>query len=225
MFMKNILSSLIFTCIAFVSFSQDSLKVITYKPVAKSFTAEVNFNPFSSSPISINYLRFRTFVTERQAFRMGFSIGLRNQKAIENVTQSSFEISLRPGYEWHFVGTERLSPYVGLDADLTIKSSSFSDDRDAATRGSVRSISGAWDTNGTERGFTRFGANFLIGADYYLIKHLYLGLEIGYGFQVSNSADISVTPFSGSSPQPNKGGSTFQLGSNFNSSLRLGFVF
>jgi hypothetical protein len=65
----------------------------------------------------------------------------------------------------------------------------------------------------------------LIGADYYLIKHLYLGLEIGYGFQVSNSADISVTPFSGSSPQPNKGGSTFQLGSNFNSSLRLGFVF
>jgi len=223
--MKKSLATSVFVLFVFVGFSQDSLKTLSYKPNAKSFTAEVNFNPFSSSPISINYLRFRTFVNERQAFRFGVSIGLRNQKAIENVTQSSFEISLRPGYEWHFAGTERLSPFVGLDADVTIKSSSFSDDRDPGTRGVIKSVSGAWDPNGTERGFTRFGANFLMGADYYIVKRLYLGLEIGYGFQLVNSSDISVTPVSGTPPQPNKGGSTFQLGSNFNSSLRLGFVF
>lgn len=196
-----------------------------YKARAKNLTAEVNFNPFSSAPISINYLRLRTFVNNRQAFRLGFSVSARNQKQIENVTQSSFEISLRPGYEWHFAGTDKLSPYVGIDADVTIKSSSFSDDRDPSTRGSIKSISGAWDTNGTERGFTRFGANFLIGADYYVIRHLYLGLEIGYGFQLVNASDISITPVSGTAPLPNKGGSTFQLGPNFNSSLRLGFVF
>jgi hypothetical protein len=209
--MKKLLATSVFVLFVFVGFSQDSLKTLSYKPKAKSFTAEVNFNPFSSSPISINYLRFRTFVNERQAFRFGVSIGLRNQKAIEKVTQSSFEISLRPGYEWHF--------------DVTIKSSSFSDDRDPGTRGVIKSVSGAWDPNGTERGFTRLGANFLMGADYYIVKRLYLGLEIGYGFQLVNSSDISVTPVSGTPPQPNKGGSTFQLGSNFNSSLRLGFVF
>ncbi|MCA6408114.1 MAG: hypothetical protein IM575_03220 [Cytophagales bacterium] len=222
--MKKSLATPVFVLFVFVGFSQDSLKTHSYKPNAKSFTAEVNFNPFSSSPISINYLRFRTFVNERQAFRFGVSIGLRNQKAIENVTQSSFEINLRPGYEWHFKGTDRLSPYVGIDADFAIKSSSFSDDRTTQTRGSIKSISGAWDPNGTERGFTRFGANFLIGADYYIVKRLYLGLEIGYGFQVINSADISITPFVGTAPTT-KGGSTFQLGSNFNSSLRLGFAF
>ncbi|MFM7857201.1 MAG: hypothetical protein ACKO96_36100, partial [Flammeovirgaceae bacterium] len=197
----------------------------TYKAIAKKLTAEVNFNPFSSAPISINYLRLRTFVNDRQAFRMGFAISVRNQNQIENVTQSSFEVSLRPGYEWHFAGTERLSPYVGIDTDLTIKSSSFSDDRDPSTRGPIKSISGAWDSNGTERGFTRIGANFLIGADYYIVKRLYLGLEFGYGFQVVNSSDISITPFNGTSPTPNKGGGSFQLGLNFNSSLRLGFVF
>ncbi|MFM8914558.1 MAG: hypothetical protein ACKOE6_16820, partial [Flammeovirgaceae bacterium] len=80
-----------------------------YKARAKNLTAEVNFNPFSSAPISINYMRLRTFVNDRQAFRIGFSVSARNQKQIENVTQSSFEISLRPGNEWHFAGTERLS--------------------------------------------------------------------------------------------------------------------
>ncbi|MCA4898075.1 MAG: hypothetical protein ACK514_07080 [Bacteroidota bacterium] len=196
-----------------------------YKARAKNITAEVNFNPFSNAPISINYLRLRTFVNNQQAFRIGFSVSAKNQKQIEDVTQSSFEISLRPGYEWHFAGTDRLSPYVGFDADITFKSSSYSDDRPAGTRGNTKSISGAWDVNGNERGFTRFGANFLIGADYYVVKRLYLGLEIGYGFQVVNSSDISVTLYSGTAPAPAKGGSTFQLGPNFNSALRLGFVF
>jgi len=222
--MKNVLLFALASFVSYLSSAQDST-VTRFKPSAKNLTVEVNFNPFSSSPVSINYLRLRTFVTDRQAFRMGFSIGVRNQKAIENVTQSTFEINLRPGYEWHFAGTERLSPYVGLDGDFAIKSPSFSDERDAQTRGPIKSISGAWDPNGTERGYTRFGANLLVGADYYIIKRLYLGLEFGYGFQVINSSDISVTQFNGAPVLPAKGGSTFQLGPNFNSSLRLGFAF
>jgi hypothetical protein len=207
-----------------ISFSQDATTDVTYKPAAGNATVEVNFNPFSSAPISINYLRFRKFVSDRNAFRMGVSLGFKNQKDIENVTKSSFDINLRPGYEWHFAGTDRLSPYVGLEADFALKSSSFSDDRDALTRGSIKSISGAWDQNGSERGFLRLGANFIIGADYYIVKRLYLGLEVGYGFQSIGSSDIETTPFSGNVVK-SKGGSIFQLGSNFNSSLRLGFAF
>ncbi len=212
----------LFGCLS--SFAQETSVMNEYKPNAKSSTLEVNFNPFSSAPISINYLRFRKFVSEKNAFRMGVSLGFRNQKDIENVTKSSFDINLRPGYEWHFAGTDRLSPYVGLEADFALKSSSFSDDRDPSTRGSIKSISGAYDINGTERGFLRLGANFVIGADYYIVKKLYLGLEVGYGFQSISSSDIETTPFSGTVSK-SKGGSTFQLGSNFNSSLRLGFVF
>jgi hypothetical protein len=211
----------------FVSIAQDTVAPsISYKPTAKALTAEVNFNPFSSSPISINYLRLRKFISDQSAVRLGFSLGLRNQTPFENTTQSSFEINLRPGYEHHFVGTDRLSPYIGFDVDIAIKSSSFSDDRTSAQNpGQYSKISGAWDTNGTERGFTRFGANFLIGADYYVIKRLYLGIEFGYGFQVISSSDISLTPRVGTAPTPSKGGSVFQVGPNYNSSIRLGFVF
>lgn len=223
--MKKLYTFIILTTVSLHSFSQDSsTESSSFKPSAKSFTAEVNFNPFSSSPISINYLRFRSFVSERNAFRIGLALGLRNQKEVEDVTQSSFDINLRPGYEWHFTGTEKLSPYIGMEVDLALKSSSYSDDRDSQNRGSVESVSGAWDTNGTERGFTRFGANFLIGADYYIVKRLYLGVEVGYGFQVINSADITTKFFSRSEIK-SKGGSTFQIGPNYNSSIRLGFVF
>lgn len=217
---------LVFVLISTNTFAQElSTSATTYKAGAKNLTAEVNFNPLSSTPISINYIRLRTFISELSAFRMGFSISARNQKPIEDVTQSSFEISLRPGFEHHFEGTDRLSPYIGFDIDFTSKTSDYSDDRSASTQGSIKSISGAWDANGTERGFTRFGANFLIGADYYVAKRLYLGLEFGYGFQVVNSSDITVKFVSGSAGQPIKGGGIFQLGPNFNSALRLGFVF
>jgi hypothetical protein len=213
-----------------VCFSQDATAPsISYKPAAKALTAEVNFNPFSSTPVSINYLRLRKFVSEQNAVRLGFSLGVRNQTPFENTSQSSFDINLRPGYEHHFAGTERLSPYIGFDVDIAIKSSSYSDDRTSAQNpgpGPYSKISGAWDTNGTERGFTRFGANFLIGVDYYIIKRLYLGVEFGYGFQLINSSDITVTPRSVSSTAtPIKGGSTFQIGPNYNSAIRLGFVF
>jgi hypothetical protein len=210
-----------------VSFSQEvAAPSISYKPTGKSLTAEVNFNPFSSSPVSINYIRLRKFVSDQNAVRLGFSLGVRNQTPFENTTQSSFEINLRPGYEHHFAGTDRLSPYIGFDVDLAIKSSSFSDDRTSAQNpGQYSKISGAWDSNGTERGFSRFGANFLIGADYYIIKRLYLGIEFGYGFQVISSSDITLTPRVGIAPTPAKGGSVFQVGPNYNSSLRLGFVF
>lgn len=197
-----------------------------YKANARNFTFEVNFNPFSSSPISINYLRFRKFVSSQNAWRLSGSINFRNQKPVENVTQSSFEINLRPGYEWHFLGTERLSPYVGFDVDFAVKSSSYSDDRTVTqNQGSISSISGSWDTAGTERGYTRIGSNVIIGVDYYLIRKLYLGFEIGYGFQLINSTDIIVTPRNGVPFTPTKGGTSLLIGPNYNSSIRLGFVF
>jgi len=162
------------------------------------------------------------FTSERNAVRLGFSLGLENDKPDEDIKRNTFEINLRPGYEWHFAGTERLSPFFGVEADIAIKTSKFTDDNDAAY---ITEIKGAWDDFGTERGFTRFGANFIIGADFYIAKRLYLGTEFGYGFEVVNSSDIEYTAEDGSDIDPDKGGSSFQIGPNFNSSLRLGFVF
>ncbi|TXH29817.1 MAG: hypothetical protein E6Q96_02915 [Cyclobacteriaceae bacterium] len=192
------------------------------KPEAKSFTAEVNLNPFSSSPININYLRFRYFTSETSAVRIGFSVSAQKQTPEEDVTRKTFEFNIRPGYEWHLAGTERLSPYFGVEADFAIKTSSFEDqDVDADTK----KISGAWTTSGVERGFTRIGLNALIGADFYVTKRVYVGTEFGFGFQRTGFSDIEITDDYPFTEDKIKGGNDFELGPNFNSSIRLGFVF
>lgn len=213
---KLVLTSLLMlTCL--MAFGQETDRK---KPEAKNFTAEVNLNPFSSSPININYLRFRYFTSETSAIRIGFSAGLQKQTPAQDVTRKTFEFNIRPGYEWHLAGTERLSPYFGVEADLAIKTSSFEDtDVDAF----VRKITGAWSESGTERAFTRIGLNAIIGADFYVTKRVYVGTEFGFGFQSTNFSDIEISNSDGDDKI--KGGSDLQLGPNFNSSIRLGFVF
>ncbi len=201
-------------------FAQEETQPV-YKPVANNFTAEVNFNPFSSSPVSINYLRARKFLTEHKALRVGLLLGFKSQQPQDKIDQNSFEINIRPGYEWHFAGTERLSPYLGADIDLAFKTSHYKNT--GSPNVYVTSVDGAWDSNGTEHGFFRFGGNILAGVDYYVFKKLYLGLEFGYGFQLIKYADIVA--ISGGASSTAAGGSNFQLGPNYNSALRLGFVF
>ena len=203
------------------SFAQGDAQAV-YKPAARNFTAEVNFNPFSSSPVSINYLRARKFLTDQKALRLGLLLGFKNQQPQDKIDQSSFEINIRPGYEWHFAGTERLSPYLGADIDVAFKTAKYNNNGNQSVY--VNSVNGAWDSNGTEHGFFRFGGNILAGVDFYLIKKLYMGVEFGYGFQLTNYSDIVVTTQGGGSTTA-AGGTNFQLGPNYNSSLRLGFVF
>ena len=214
---KKFLYTLLFAVISLSAFAQDTERK---KPATGNFTAEVNLNPFSSSPVNITYLRFRYFTTETSALRLGLSLGMQKQTPEEDVTQKTFEFNLRPGYEWHLAGTERLSPYFGVEADIAFKKSSYEDsDEDAY----IEKIDGAWSSGGNERGFNRFGLNFIVGADFYIAKRVYLGTEFGFGFQNVKYSDIEVT--SPDDEEPIKGGSNFQLGPNFNSSLRLGFVF
>lgn len=216
--MNKIITLLLITCSISALAQKDS--ILSKKPLAKDFTAEVNFNPFASSPVTINYLRGRFFTTEKSAVRLGFTLGFQNDKPQEKVTASSVELNLRPGYEWHFLGTDRLSPFYGIEADIAFKTSKFTDDNQFAD---ISEIKGAWSTGGAELGFMRFGANFIVGVDFYVAKRLYLGTEFGYGFQYIRYSDIEVISQFDNSKE--EGGSSLQLGSNFNSSLRLGFVF
>lgn len=214
---KQLLILFLFVIMSIPALTQDTDRK---KPETGDFSVEVNVNPFSSSPININYLRGRYFTSETSAVRIGFSVGMKKQTPEEDVTQKTFEFNIRPGYEWHLAGTERLSPYFGIEADLAFKNSSFEDtDSDAY----VEKIEGAWSTGGTERGFNRFGLNFIVGADFYVARRVYIGTEFGFGFQNIKYSDIKVT--SPDNEEPIKGGTNFQLGPNFNSSLRLGFVF
>lgn len=191
-----------------------------YKPLGANWTAEMNFSPFSSSPIDINYIRLRKFRDPSTAARLGISLSGKNTSPAEDIALSTFELSFRPGFEKHHKGTGRLSPFIGGEFDIAFKSAKAKDE----TVGVDTEVKGAWDSAGTERGYLRLGINFITGFDFYVSKNLYIGAEIGYGVELINTTDIT---FSDDAPGDNTidGGSFFQFGPNYNSSLRLGFVF
>ena len=77
-------------------------------------------------------------------------------------------------------------------------------------------------------GYTQIGLNLLFGADYYISKHLYLGVELGFGFNSTSYKDNTITvviPNTTTTPTTNPGSSAFNLGVNYNSFLRLGWAF
>ncbi len=214
--MKVILTFLTFIGCVISAFAQE----IELKPTARQVTAEMNFDPFSGNALSISYLRFRMFASDRAAYRMGFAASFRSEEPSADLNRNYFELNIRPGYEKHFAGTDRLSPYVALELDVAIKRSKVTNDGP----GSFTDIKGAWTDSGLERGFTRVGFNVIAGTDFYFAKHFYVGTEFGFGLQNVKSSDIEVT-LTGGSSNVNNGGGTMQVGPNFNSSIRLGFVF
>lgn len=216
--MKNkIVFSLLLAALSLTAFAQDDDRK---KPTGSDFTAEINLNPFASSPINISYLRFRYFTSDNLALRIGLGLSAEKETPGEDITRKTFEFNFRPGVEWHLTGTERLSPYLGIEADFATKTSSYEDTRENVY---IRKIDGAWTENGSEQAFKRFGLNAIIGADFYVTKRVYVGTEFGFGFQTTQFDDIKLTYEDSSDTE--KGGSDFELGVNFNSSIRLGFVF
>jgi hypothetical protein len=175
-----------------------------FKPLAGDVTLEFNFNPFAASPLSFNYLRARYFVEEQLALRTGLMLGIQGGSSFFSLDWGIF-----PGVEGHFKGTERLSPYIGGELAIAGRASSGTD------------IKGAW-PGGSNRGFFNFGINGVAGCDFYFSKRIYMGLEGGFGLSLISNSDI-VDTVSGATTS--KGGTTFQLGPNYNSAIRLGFVF
>lgn len=212
--MKKIILLCVFVTSSSLLAAQD------FKPVGGEWGAEVNFAPFSSSPIGLNYLRFRNFTSDNSAFRLGVFVGANIENPEEDLKNQTFELNIRPGFEKHLEGTNRISPYLGGELDLAFKTSKSEFDDGI----SEEIYEGAWSNFGLERGFKRLGLNAIVGVDIYVTKALYLGTEFGFGFEYIKQSDI-VYSFDGVEVDETKGGSTFQLGPNVNSAIRLGFNF
>jgi hypothetical protein len=193
-----------------------------FKPESGNVSFEMNFNPLSAAPLSINYLRARYFLSSSTALRLGFSLATRSVN-----DNKSFEWAVLPGIEKHFAGTDRLSPFIGAELAIAGKSSSSSSSTGTGNSQVTTTTKGSW-AGGSNRGFFNLGVNLVAGCDIYLSKHFYAGMEAGFGFSLLSESDVTTTviPNGGSSTvTTTTGGSTFQLGPNYNSAVRLGFIF
>lgn len=171
---------------------------------------EVQFTPLGGSPIGINGIRLRIFNSESSAIRIGFSIGGTNVQTVASQqtktpgsdgktvvipelydTEKSFNFSIRPGYEMHFTGTDRLSPYVGGELIFAMGSETQLREFHNANNADDQSKPENFQTWEMERkqGTTTFGLNAIAGVDFYFVDNFYLGAEVGFGFQSKKYKD------------------------------------
>ncbi len=196
---------------------------------------ELAMNPFNSGAVfEVPFgfgIRYRKFLSESTAFRLGADISFSNiniitQQADDNVGAlelrsklNSFGLTLRPGFEKHLLSSSRLSPYFGGELILKWDTSKEISQRQAGQNIEERILKNA----SVMDGFT-FGIGGLAGVDFYIAKQLYLGLELNYGFTYFSSSDLTITDFDGSI-DIYKQGSAFAFAPQAFSSFRIGYLF
>ena len=122
-----------------------------------------------------------------------------------------------PGFEYHFTKYERISPYVGGEIGLLTRMQKGKQDNSESD-----------DRTETKRPGLGFGVNVFTGVDVYRCKGLYLGFELGLGYESMNTHRGTTTIVSGSHTNENKGNqATLESAFGFHAttSLRVGWCF
>jgi outer membrane protein W len=200
-----------------------------------ALTGGLNNADFKLNEGTSELLRFRYFLNNNLALRLGFGLSLDNQKqnvygvGIDEgksgfVKTSANSLLINLGLEKHFKGTGRLAPYVGGDILFGIsgQKTTLEDAMDANTYVS--------DVKIEAKGPGTFGIGLrgVIGADYYIAKHVYLGAEAGFGFLYSKEGKTKVTTTIGNATTTtnfDSAGNEFTLSPSVITGIRIGFVF
>lgn len=126
-------------------------------------------------------MRGRYFISDLSAFRLSLFVGgtykLTDEETEDNPTLTdkdrTIDFSINPGYEYHFDGTDKLSPYIGGELAYTQTSEKVSDESNNQTQ--IRTLT-------TKTSNSTIGLRILAGGDYYFTDKIYLGAELGFGF-------------------------------------------
>ncbi|WEK19715.1 MAG: hypothetical protein P0Y49_00905 [Candidatus Pedobacter colombiensis] len=235
--MKKLLLSLSVAMLGLAAQAQN------FKPVKGDVTTEFGLTGgINNTNFNLNdgagLLRFRYFQKNDVAFRLGFNVGSTNKTnnvygTGANEGKEGFgklkatEILINLGIEKHFAGTDRLSPYVG--ADILFGTSTSKANLENAT-GTVQ-LPVFTDGTNIETKFpstTSIGLRGVVGADYYIAKRLFLGVEAGLGFayktkgkseQTTTINNVSVTT------KHKSAGNSYEINPSVITGVRVGFAF
>jgi hypothetical protein len=171
---------------------------------------EVQFAPLGGSPISLNGIRFRMFNSETSAIRIGLiannvkttTVREQQSKTLSSDdkviilpelynTETNRNLGISVGYEMHFTGTDRISPYVGGQLSFVsgketlvkeFHNANTADDQPKAENWVT------WEMTRTQ-GTSTFALAAVAGVDFYFVDNFYLGAEMGLGFQSKTYKD------------------------------------
>lgn len=203
-----------------------------YKPEAMTISTELSYSPGGATDGGFSLpeygAKIRLHLNENMAVRLNLGLNTTSSKTTTFVPNGNEEIeeynrtslttfSFMPGFEYHFAKYERISPYVGGEIGLltsTTKTKSDNTEDDNYTE--------------TKRPGLGFGVNVFTGVDVYLCKGLYLGFELGLGYESLNTQRGSTTTVTGNTTNKTKGTESSLVsafGFHATPSLRVGWCF
>jgi hypothetical protein len=218
--------------------------VLAQKPIKGERSAEVNLN-FQTGAAAISYdlpaeLRFRYFLQDNVALRLRLGMNASSSKyAISNpqgtiisevVSKTGFGFTFAPGIEKHFVGTKKLSPFMGAQIAMSLSGGDRKDVSNSGYANPSNNLVIEGDYYHSKSG-SKFALNLggYMGADYYFAEHIYLGAEFGIGlFGMSKTSEGSERYVRlGDSELTGKtlSSSSSRLFGVYSGAVRLGFIF
>lgn len=191
---------------------------------AQNFGIEINFqNPFQNNNFfSNNGLSVRYFLDDNMAIRGTLTLGsvsnstknYDGDKLSNTVKTGTFSFGLQPGFEYHFVQSEKISVFAGAKIGFSLGKITSS------TRYEDSSID---DRSSKISGFG-YQAGIFTGIDYSITSNLYIGAEIGLDYNGISNGRGSSTTGSTTTKGPTSE-STGTLGIAVTPALRLGWKF
>ncbi|AKD02640.1 hypothetical protein POKO110462_09065 [Pontibacter korlensis] len=166
-------------------------------------------------------LKLRKFTSESTALRYGVYTSYDHSKLSGDARHSNLLVSFAPGFEKHFAGTKRFSPYLGLTMPLSVRGARYKSDL-VVVKGSTSES--YLDNN--NRSYFGVRLNGLAGVDFYIAKNFYVGFEAGVGIGYRKYSDVEVEyKQEFTSNRTVEGYHGFNFGTFTTGGLRIGFVF
>jgi len=199
---------------------------------AGSFGVELGFNPFNAfgENFSVDGLKVRGFVSEKVAIRgiIDFSMNPQtnysyytnnDNKEIETQTKTNVTtFGFTPGVEFHVATGRRHSVYVGAEVGFGMTKASYTRSNDFDKE--KTEITGANGINNPSViAGTTYGAAIFTGVDYYITKNLFIGAELGFGYDSFTSQKEITTKYTNST-----GTSTETTAKGHRTNTSLGFA-
>lgn len=220
--------------LAFALFFGLSTANAQYKPDANTWSVELNYSPGGAEngkfEVSEYGAKVRYHMDDNLVLRLRLGVGIdrditttywkdlgEEKEYKTDNTDFTNAFSIMPGIEYHFDRFERVSPYIGGELGFI-----------AGNMGTRKDNSKNDDYEVTKAPAFGFDMRFVTGFDVYLCKGLYLGAELGLGYQYLSSGRGSHEISNGGSVNTNDGTtseSSHAFGFKVNPALRIGWNF
>ena len=180
---------LLFTALASFSFAsaQVTTNAGTFNKPAEGDTAfEMQFMPnldgaamFADNGYQAT---MRKFESATKAVRWSASLDLSGSDVEDS--DAVWNLALGYGVENHFAGAERLSTYWGYGGNVSVGSGEAGQDDEGNAVDAETSFG--------------VGAGVFLGADYYIMPKVYVGVEMGWGLDIESGNDVMEFGLDGS---------------------------